>query len=215
MKLYEQMNKDNTALVIIDVVNGCANQECESPEYGITFSKIREMVPSLKEFIDTFRKEVGAQIIFINIAPWVKGEVAENITELYETYPETNYFSDNNSEFEGSYFGIDPQEGDIRLTKNTTSSFADGKLGKVLKEKGIKYLIVSGIFGDGCVMATVEHGFGLGYGFVLLDDFIETTDVPKRQELQKLLKTIAWPNLIGPVMTGKEFVESWKEQKIS
>jgi len=215
MRLYKKMNKNNTALMIIDVVNGCADKSCENLEWNITFNKIREMVPKLKSFVEKFRKEIGSKIIFIKITPWTKNNVAKNVTELYETYPEVNYFSDDESDFEGSYFNMEPQNEDITIIKNTTSSFSNPELEKILKEKGIQYLIIAGIFGDGCVMATIEHGFGIGYRFVLLGDFIETTDKPERQELQRLLKTVAWPNLIGPVMTGEEFLKSWIEQKFT
>jgi len=210
MKLFPKMNKDNTALLVIDVVNGCAHEKCETPEWGATFKKIREMTSNLKGFIEEYRSKVGSEVIFVNCTSWVKGQIADNVAELYETYPEISYFSDDDSGFEGKWFGIEPKEGDMILTKNTTSAFSNPKLDKTLKEKGIQYLVVVGVFGDGCVMSTIEHGFGIGYSFVLLGDYIETTDKPERQELQHLLKTTAWPCLIGPVMTGDEFLEAWK-----
>ena len=37
-------NSDQTALLVIDIVNSCCHEKCEDPEFGITFNKIRKMV---------------------------------------------------------------------------------------------------------------------------------------------------------------------------
>ncbi len=70
--IYERMNKRNTALLVIDVVNGCCHKNCEELKWGITFSKIRKMVPKLKNFIGEYRKSFGGLICFAQIVPWQK-----------------------------------------------------------------------------------------------------------------------------------------------
>tara|TARA_Y100000310_G_scaffold311282_1_gene357424 strand:- start:936 stop:1244 length:309 start_codon:yes stop_codon:yes gene_type:complete len=64
---------------------------------------------------------------------------------------------------------------------------------------------VAGVFGDGCVESTIQGGFSAGYNFIILKDLIETTDVPVRQRIQKLLKEYTWPVMFGKTIQTKDF----------
>jgi nicotinamidase-related amidase len=85
------MNSKNTALVVIDSVNGCCHKNCEDAGKEITFSKIRKMIPRLNNFIRQFRDKTGGKIIFTNITPWTKDYLPRNIQELYEDQIATYY----------------------------------------------------------------------------------------------------------------------------
>jgi nicotinamidase-related amidase len=205
MRPYEKMTADNTALMVIDVVNGCCDEVCERE--GIAFSRIREMVPRLVAFIDAFRETVGGLVVFANITPWTREHLPENILELY-TDPEATYFSSDASGFEEEWYLVQPRPDDAVITKNTYDAFSNPELRRLLDARGIRYLVVTGVFTDGCVAATVSGGFRDGYNFVLIDDLMETTDVPSRQKLSALLKQ-SWSIMYGKVMDAKTFLASW------
>jgi len=76
---------------------------------------------------------------------------------------------------------------------------------KWLRKNKIENLIITGIFGDACVNATINGGFSKGYNIVILKDLIETTDQKHRQNLQRLLKNTNWPVLFGSTITSKQF----------
>lgn len=206
MKPYPGMTSSNTALVVIDIVNGCCSEKCE--EAGITFRKIREMVPALVDFVDAFRETVGGTVIFTKITPWTREYLPENLQELY-TDPKANYYSTDTSGFSEDFYAIAPHPADLVVTKNTYDTFADKEFRKILSDKGIRYIVVTGVFSDGCVLATICGGFQAGYNFVILKDLIETTDKPERQELARYLKSYTWPMLYGKTMTSKDFLASW------
>ena len=203
------MNKSNTALLLIDIVNGCAHQECEDPEINVRFSKIREMIPKLDQFITSYKEKVGGLTIFVNITPWDKEHLPENIKELY-TDPDAKYYSDDESGFPEEFYQVKPGRDDIVITKNTYDAFTNPELEKVLKEKKIQYLVVAGIFTEGCVLSTIINGFSKGFNFVILKDLVETADNPERQDISKLLKTRVFPYLYGKTITSEEFLEEWK-----
>ncbi|MDD5750055.1 MAG: cysteine hydrolase [Candidatus Pacebacteria bacterium] len=211
MELYPKMNSKNTALLIIDMVNGCCHKKCEKPGWGISFSKIRKMVPKLNKFIEDYRKAIGGLIIFTNNVSWKKEYLTENINELY-TDPKVVYYSNDNSDFPNEFYIVSPQEGDIVITKNHYDAFTSPELDKVLKQNGIQYLIVTGVFTDGCVLATTCGGFSKGYNFIFLKDLIETTDVKKRQELQKYLKEYTFPVMYGKTIKSKDFLMLLKDK---
>ena len=54
-----------------------------------------------------------------------------------------------------------------------------------LKKYRFRYIIVTGVFSDGCVMATICGGFSKGYHFIIAKDLIETTDDEERQVIQR------------------------------
>lgn len=210
MKPYKKMTAQNTALIVIDVVNSCAHEKCEHPEWKVHFSKIRQMVPSLVEFIEEYRKKAGSLIIFTDIVPWNKEHLPFNINELY-TDPKTYYYSHDTSGFSEEFYLVNPQRQDVVITKNIYDAFSNPELEKTLKEKGIQYLVMTGVFGDGCVLGTICSGFSKGFNFVILEDLIETTDDPVRQDLQKLLKKYTWPIMYGKTLNSQKFLENWKK----
>ena len=81
------------------------------------------------------------------------------------------------------------------------------ELGNYLTEHKIKYVVIAGVFGDGCVSATIQGGFSAGYNFIILKDLIETTDSKTRQKIQRLLKEYSWPIMYGKTINSKDFFD--------
>ncbi len=201
------MSQSNTALLLIDIVNGCAHQKCEDPEVGITFSKIREMIPNLIDFVKEYKERVNNNVFYINITPWDKKHLPQNLQELY-TDPSVEYYSDDDSGFPEEFYKIKPDKEDIIITKNTYDAFVDTELEKILRDKGVQYLVTTGIFTEGCVLSTIVNGFSKGFNFILLKDLIETADNKERQEISRLLKRRVFPFLYGKTITSKDFLNN-------
>lgn len=208
MRPYSKMTSENTALIVIDPVNGCCHEDCEDPEMGITFSAIRKMIPRLNDFIEEFRKKIGGKVIFTNITPWTKEYLPENIQELYED-PNVAYYSDG-SAFEEDFYIVKPKNSDLVVTKNNYDTFSIPNFDNILKENGVSYLVITGVFTDGCVLATVSGGFSHGYNLVILKDLVETTDVKIRQELCKYLIDYTFPVMYGKTLSSKELMKLWQ-----
>jgi len=192
-----------TALIVVDITNQCCHAKFEIKKWNLTFNKIRKIVPPLKKFITKYRN-AGGEIIFVNCTPWKKKFLAKNIVKLYKD-TRCKYYSSDNSGFSEKFFELEPEKKDLIITKNTYDAFTNPKLDKYLKKKKIKYVVVTGVFGDGCIQSTIQGGFSAGYNFIILKDLIETTDVPIRQKLQQLLKRYTWPIMFGKTITSKEF----------
>lgn len=200
------MNKNNTALVVIDPVNSCAHENCETLELGIYFSKIRKMLPKLNQFIKEYRQKIGGLVIVTTITPWDKEHLPKNLQELY-TDPATTYYSDDRTGFDEKFHTIEIGSADFIIAKNTYDAFTNPDFVRKLKENNIKYIVMTGIFTDGCVLSTVVNGFSRGYNFVILKDLIETTDAPVRQDIQSLLIKYTFPIMYGKTISSEEFLE--------
>lgn len=208
MNLYDGMTKQNTGLVVIDPINSCAAEQCEYPDRNIRFSKIRTMLPKLNVFAKRYRKEIGGLVIVVKTTPWTKNFLPLNIQELY-TDPGSTYYSSDTTGFAEWFYAVETAKTDVVIEKNSYDAFTNDVFAKTLKERGIRYIIMTGIFTDGCVLATIVNGFSRGYNFVILKDLIETTDVLVRQELQKNLIEFTFPKMYGKTIESQELLASF------
>src|SRR3989344_2050114 len=197
-----------TALLVIDVTNAWAHPKFEIKKWGITFGKIRKMVPKLQKFIKDY-KNAGGNIIYIKSTPWDKKHLTKNLIEFYKDpavcFYSRNIYSDKVRKFSDEFYKISPEKNDIVLKKNSYDGFVNPQLNKILKKKKIKYLIPTGVLGDGCVHATIQGGFSQGYNYLILRDLVETTDLPIRQGLIKIMRKFYWPMLYGKTIYANSF----------
>ncbi|MFL0403482.1 cysteine hydrolase family protein [Bacillus nitratireducens] len=82
---------------------------------------------------------------------------------------------------------IAPQEDDSIVEKTTPDSFNKTKLNKVLQEKGIEHVIISGMQTEYCVDTTTRRAFSEGYKVTLVSDAHSTfdTDVSRAEDIVK------------------------------
>ena len=170
------------------------------------------MLPKLNKFVKNYRKEIGGFVVITTITPWRREHLPDNLNELY-TDPEAEYYSEDTTGFDEEFHTIKPEKNDLVVTKNTYDTFTDESLVKELKKRGIKYIVVTGIFSDGCVLASVVSGFSKGFNFVILKDLIETTDSKTRQELQKLLIEFTFPKMYGKIIESEELLKEMEKNE--
>lgn len=175
-----------TALLVIDVTNAWAHPSCEIKKWNVTFKKIRKMVPKLQRFIEKY-KSAGGNIIYIKSTPWDKKHLAKNLIEFYKDpavcFYSRKIYSEKIKKLSEEFYKIKLNKNDIIIEKNSYDAFVNPKLNKTLKKKKIKYLIPTGVLGDGCVHATIQGGFSKGYNYLIPKDLVESTDLPIRQKL--------------------------------
>lgn len=186
---------DNSVLLVIDVINSCAHKEYEDMGRGIHYNKIRRMIPSLSSFITSF-KQLGGKVILTTTVPWQEQHLPDNINELYRNNPKARYWSRDTNGHAEQFYRI-PTDGVTIFTKNSYDAFTNEDLVNALAELQVRYIVVAGVFGDGCVLATICGGFSKGYHLIIAQDLIETTDDEERQTFQQYLKQRMWPLMYG------------------
>jgi len=186
---------DNSVLLVIDVINSCAHQAYEDPERGITYHKIRQMIPSLSSFVNSFR-QTGGNIVLTTTVPWREQHLPDNINELYRDNAQARYWSRDTGGHAEQFYEI-PTQGAMIFAKRSYDAFTNQDFVNTLERMQIRYVIVTGVFGDGCVLATICGGFSKGFHFLIAKDLIETTDDEDRQMFQRYLKARTWPLMYG------------------
>ena len=194
-------------LIVVDLVNSCCSEKFERPEINITFSRIRQMVPRLIEFADEYRR-LGGPIIWIRSTPWRAAYLPKNINRLYRENPCATFYTEHDVEASVEFYdGISPRESDEIVTKNTYSAFADARLPKLFQENRWDTYLLSGVFAEACVNATLIDGFTKGLFTIILSDLVETMDDKEQQTHREHLLTHQWPLMYGHVMTSSEFLK--------
>jgi nicotinamidase-related amidase len=211
LMIIPDLTTQNSVLLVIDVINSCAARQYEDPARHILYSRIRQIVPRLSNFILSYQG-LGGRVILTTTVPWQEAHLPENINELYRNNPEARYWSQDTSGQAGCFYQI-PTQGAFVFAKDSYDAFTNAALVHALKEMHPRYIIVAGVFGDGCVMASICGGFSRGYHLVIAQDLIETTDDVARQNLQQHLKQRTWPLMYGTTIDSGQILAALSRGK--
>lgn len=195
-------------LIVVDLMNGCCSDKFERPKINITFNRIRQMIPSVVEFTNEYRR-LGGKIIWVRSTPWREEYLPKNINRLYHENPYATFYTEHDIEESVEFYnGISPREPDEIFTKNTYSAFApDARLWKLFRKHRWDTYLLSGVFAEACVNATLIDGFTKGLFTIILSDLVETMDDEEQQAHKKRLITHQWPFMYGHIMTSNEFLK--------
>jgi len=194
-------------LIVVDLMKSCCSKKFERPEINITFNRIRQMIPRLIEFTEEYRR-LGGNIIWGRSTPWRKEYLPKNINRLYRENPNAAFYTAHNVEESVEFYdGISPRKPDEIFTKNTYSAFACAHLQKLFRKHGWDTYLLSGVFAEACVNATLIDGFTQGLFTIILSDLVETMDDEEQQAHKQHLITHQWPLMYGHVMTSSEFLK--------
>jgi nicotinamidase-related amidase len=205
--IFPNLTTENSVLLVIDVINSCAHRDYEDPRRSIHYNKIRCMIPALSTFIASY-KQLGGRVILTTTVPWQESYLPENINELYRNSEEARYWSQDTTGRAERFYQI-PADGALVFAKNSYDAFTNEDLVHTLEEMRIRYVIVAGLFGDGCVMASICGGFSKGYHLIIAKDLIETTDDEARQRLQQYLKERTWPLMYGATVESRQILAAF------
>ena len=165
---------DNTALVIIDMQYKCAH-----PDYGVGakakehgwdgfdsfWARLDELVlPNLQRLLDTARK-VGLEIIHVRIASRTRD--GRDSSARFKAYGMPGVLDSKEVEFLPE---VVPQGDEIIVDKSTSSVFNSTNIDRLLRNLGIRNLIVTGCTTNGCVESSTRSAYEHDYGVIVVED---------------------------------------------
>jgi len=173
------LNPTCCALLLIDVQNfsvrreggefkDLSDEEIDS-KYGYYFKRIHEIaIPNMQKLIHAFRK-TGIEVIHT---------VIESLT-LDGRDRSLDYKITGFNVPKGSWDGkvideLQPLEDEIILPKSSSSVFVSTHIDYVLRNLGIKQLVLCGLLTDQCVESALRDACDLGYLVTLVPDACAT-----------------------------------------
>ena len=195
------MDPKTTALVILDGQNdflsegGVLYEAVESTETGANIEgRLNSIMAAARE---SGMPVINTLVTFSEGYP----EAGENPYGIFAAVGETGGFIKGTWGAETAD-GLDVKEKDIVLEKHGMNAFLNPELGEILKERGIKTLVLAGFLSDACVECTMRSAYDNGYEVYSLSDAIAALD----SEKHKTTVEGSYP-LFSKNITSQEFVE--------
>jgi ureidoacrylate peracid hydrolase len=169
-----------TALIVIDMQNAYASKGGYLDLAGFDISGAAKVIANTQAVLETARA-AGMTVIFFQNG-W-DGDYIEAGGPGSPNFHKSNALKTmrKRPELKGKLLArggwdyelvdaLQPQPGDIRLHKTRYSGFFNSQLDSVLRSRGIRHLIFTGIATNVCVESTLRDGFFLEYFGVVLED---------------------------------------------
>jgi nicotinamidase-related amidase len=188
-----QPEPEKTALLIVDMQNefvrtdvGDALKIKEAGMWGqwsyYYDSLKKEVIPNIKKLLNFFR-ENQLEVDFAAIASIHKDGKDRSLVQIKEGY--NNIFLKKDSFTAQIIDELKPLNGEIVLYKTTDSVLMGTNYERILRNMGIKYVIVTGIVTDQCVSSTVRDLADAGfYVYVPFDATAAATKELRDNELK-------------------------------
>lgn len=174
------LKPEQSALIVIDMQNAYASPGGYLDLAGFDVSATRPVIENIKTAVSAAR-EAGMTII------WFQNGWDDRYVEAGGP-GSPNYYKSNalktmrkRPELQGTLLakggwdyelvaGLTPQPDDIVLPKSRYSGFFNTPLDSILRSRGIRHLVFTGIATNVCVESTLRDGFFLEYFGVVLED---------------------------------------------
>ena len=161
----QKIDKNNTALLVIDLQKGEYNPEIISkkPHDKYMWDRINNIVlPNGKKIIDKCRQN-KVEVIYTVIESYTKDGRDRGID-----YKISGIFCAKNSKEAEVLDEIKPLDNEIIIPKTSSSVFNSTNIEYVLRNLSIQYLMIFGIVTDQCVETAVRDGCDKGFLITLI-----------------------------------------------
>ena len=175
-----------TALMIVDMQNDfcCAGGWLDSR--GIDITPNRKPIEPIRDLVAACRQSSlpvvwvnwGVRKDLLNIHPSLRHAHTPRGDEpgLAEPVPGTRSEVLNRGSWGAAVVDeINPGDRDIQIVKHRFSAFWDTETDSILRNLGVKTLLIGGVNMDQCVMTTLEDASFLCYDTILVEDATATT----------------------------------------
>lgn len=201
--LYDSIDPRKAAFVVIDMQNSFCH-----PRHPVEVPMAREIVPNINKMADFLRK-AGGDVV------WVTSEVVyrrgrsdwENFFNTFvarEVREQTILSLAPGSEGVKLWYALDAREEDLYVVKKRYSALAPSSshLERVLRSRGIEYVLVGGTKTNVCCETTARDAFDLDFKVVMVSDC--NAALSDREHLATLETVI---QQFGDVLTSDEVIE--------
>lgn len=201
----ERVDPANTALVVIDVQNDFALPQGVCGQVGDDISPVAPMVARLQALIEHARK-ADLLIVFVRTI-YDEPVLSPALTEQYlrRGYPNSICLSGTRgAEFYGD-IGPRGAPNEILVTKHRYSAFWGSSIDMVLRNNGIRTVVLTGIATEVCVESTARDAFFNDYQVVVPEDCVGCYS----EERQKAALVVI-ARSFGVVTSSEPIAEVWR-----
>ena len=196
------VDPSHSAILVIDVQNDfCAAGGHTEVNLGKDVADCQAVVEPLERLV-TAARDAGAAVIWVKAdydrtylsPPLHARQIARGITTAYCV-----------SGTEGAdFYRVRPADGDLVIEKHRHSAFIGTDLDQILRDRGIRTLVFSGVQTHVCIESSLRDASARGYYVVVPDDCVGSFD---RDLHDKTLRCVQMH--FGDVVPSADLLAQW------
>ena len=169
------MDRESSALLIIDMQNDFCHPEGAQGKRGRDLSMVYGMIPTFEKVLNGAR-QIGLPVIFVRTLhyPWTDSKSWRKRLDGYKKGIEICLPGSWGAEIIDA---LTPRESEPVVVKHRYSAFVDTDLSLMLRSMKIETLLIGGVGTNVCVESTARHAYMLDYDVCLLEDCTAGCDV--------------------------------------
>jgi len=176
-----------TALLVMDMQNGILERYPQS----------NWVIETLRETIDVARR-AAVPVIFVRLGFRNGAPEVSDRNRIFSTLIK-NYDMADASRATQVHSTLEPQDGDVVVTKRRVSAFTGSDLEVILRSRGIDTLVLTGIATSGVVLSTLRQAADLDFEVVVLSDGCADSD----PEVHRVLTEKVFPRQATVITAGE------------
>ena len=210
--LSDKVLPQHCALLLVDVQNDFAADGGAMHREGRDVSLAQAMVPRLERLLEAARA-ANTRIVWIrnvyNTGPnWYLSEVWLEQARRRRNGAYVDYSVCEPNEWNGDFYRIRPQPDEVIITKHRYGAFESTDLDLVLRSRGVRTVIMTGIATNVCVETTARQAFLRDYYVVFTSDCTATYS-----QAQHDAALFNIDQFFGQVVTSEEVMACWQPAK--
>lgn len=172
--LRELVDPQRTAILVIDVQNDFLDGRGHFAQHGRDVGRLQAVVPQIEALVGEARAK-GCHIVFVRQVTLPDGASDSDAWLYFKVRDGKAPDYTILDSWGAQYFGPTPAEDDIEVFKFRPSAFHGTELARLLRIRGVRTVIASGVLTQGCVLATaLDASFHDFYTLVVSDAVAST-----------------------------------------
>ncbi len=206
LSLEERVDPKHGMLVIVDMQNDFCHPEGAACMRGRDMAFVQNMMPRLVRLVEKARQH-EFPICFVRTS----GNQWSN-SPVWTEFKNSDLLACSEGSWGAEFHaGLEPKAGEMIVTKHRYSAFIGTDLDMLLRARGVRSLLVTGVGTGMCVFHTLTVGFMLDYYITLVADCAATTYGPAAHEEAVALVQKHY----GRIASSDEVISLWSAHRAS
>ncbi len=198
----DRVDPAHTAIVVVDMQNDfCAAGGHIDRKFGCDTAASEALADRIAALVEAGRS-TGAHMVWVQAIyddKYVPPPMLAKAAERGDTGPRCA-----DGSWGADFYRLAPADGDILIRKHCYSAFQGTPLDQLLRRRGVRTLVVTGVSTNICVESTFRDGHSRGYYIVVPADCVAS---PAQDLHDATLRNVE--TLIGDVTTARDLIALW------
>ncbi len=202
--LVEKVSPRDAALIVVDVQNDFCHSDGATHKNGADVAPMQAVPPVLNGLIDAARK-ADLPVVWVRTTH----SPTTDSPSWNERREGREHYICADGSWGAEWFQVAPAPGEDVVLKHRYSGFVGTNLDDVLRARGIKSVIVTGVVTNMCVESTVRDAFMRDYFVVVPRDCVAASEPEVHERSLDHMGKV-----FGDIATAAQIIACWTPQAV-